>query len=60
MSQEFGSLPTLSPTFIVENPPMSRVLAVANVPHFILDSYIDAKTARPMPTYSVPGLIDHL
>jgi len=60
LSQEFGSLPTLSSTFIVENPPMARVLAVADVPHFILDSYIDAKTARPMPTYSVPGLIDHL
>jgi len=60
LSQEFGSLPTLSSAFIVENPPMSRVLAVGSVPHFIMDSYIDAKTARPMPTYSVPGLIDHL
>ena len=59
LSQEFGSLPTLSPTFIEENPPMSRVLAVSNVPHFIMDCYIDSKTARPMPTYSVPGLIDH-
>ena len=33
LSQEFDSLPTLSPTFIEENPPMSRVLAVANAPH---------------------------
>ena len=38
---------------------MTRVLAVANVPHFIMDSYMDIKTARPMPVYSVPGLIDH-
>lgn len=59
LSQEFGALPTLSDTFIVENPPMSRILAVANAPHFILDSYIECKTARPMPVYSVPGLIDH-
>ena len=59
LAQEFGSLPTLSAAFIEENPPMSRVLAIANVPHFIMDSYIEAKTARPMPTYSVPGMIDH-
>ena len=59
LSQQFGSLPALDSTFIVENPPMTRVLAVANVPHFIMDSYMDIKTARPMPVYSVPGLIDH-
>lgn len=59
LSQEFGSAPTLSPTFIVENPPMDRVLAVANAPHFFMDSYIQCNTARPMPVYSVPGLIDH-
>ena len=59
LSQEFSSLPTLSPAFIEENPPMSRVLAVANAPHFIMDSYIQARCARPMPVYSVPGLIDH-
>ncbi|AXH78157.1 MAG: major capsid protein [Microviridae sp.] len=59
LSQEFATLPTLSDAFIQENPPMVRVLAVENVPHFIMDSYIEAKTARPMPTYSVPGMIDH-
>lgn len=59
LSQEFSSLPTLSPTFIVENPPMSRVIAVETEPHFILDSYYKCRTARPMPMYSVPGLIDH-
>ena len=59
LSQEFDSLPTLSPAFIEENPPMARVLAVANAPHFIMDCYIQARCARPMPVYSVPGLIDH-
>jgi hypothetical protein len=24
-----------------------------------LDAYFNMKCARPMPTYSVPGLIDH-
>lgn len=59
LSQEFTSLPALNSTFIVENPPMDRVIAVTSEPHFILDSYIQNKTVRPMPTYSVPGLIDH-
>ena len=59
LSQEFSSLPTLSPTFIEETPPMARVLAVSGGPDFIMDSYIQCRTARPMPVYSVPGLIDH-
>ena len=59
LSQEFGSLPTLSQTFIEETPPMSRVLAVTEEPNFIFDSFFQIKSARPMPVYSVPGLIDH-
>lgn len=59
LSQEFGSLPALSDTFIVENPPIDRVVAVADEPHFIMDSYLECKTVLPMPVYSVPGLIDH-
>ena len=60
LSQEFATYPTLSPAFIEENPPMSRVLAVTeNAPHFYMDSFIQCRTARPMPVYSVPGLIDH-
>ena len=56
LPQEFASCPTLSPTFIVENPPMDRVLAVADAPHFFMDSFIECRTARPMPVYSVPGV----
>jgi len=59
LSQQFADLPTLSPEFIEENIPMARVLAVDTEPEFILDSYIQCNTARPMPVYSVPGLIDH-
>jgi len=58
LSQEFAQAPTLSDAFIIENPPMSRVLSVA-APHFLMDSLIELRCARPMPTYSVPGLIDH-
>lgn len=56
---EFGSEPTLDTTFIQENPPVDRVIVTATEPHFIMDSYFDYDCTRPMPTYSVPGLIDH-
>jgi hypothetical protein len=59
LAQDFGSRPTLSSDFIEENPPVDRVIAIPSYPHFVFDSYFDLKCARPMPTYSVPGLIDH-
>ena len=59
LSQDFGSRPTLGATFIEENPPVDRVIAVPTEPHFIVDSYFNLKCVRPMPLYSVPGLIDH-
>jgi len=59
LSQKFEALPTLNSAFIEENPPIDRVIAVTDEPHFIFDSYIESKTARPMPVYSVPGYIDH-
>lgn len=59
LSEEFSSLPTLSSAFIEENTPIDRILAVTDEPDFVLDSFIKVKTVRPMPTYSVPGLIDH-
>ena len=59
LSQDFANLPLLNETFIEDNPPITRAIAVQTEPHFILDAYINCKTARAMPTYSVPGLIDH-
>lgn len=59
LSQDFESLPALGPSFIEDNPPVERVIAVQNYPHLILDTYISLQCARPMPVYSVPGLIDH-
>jgi hypothetical protein len=59
LAQDFGSLPALNASFIEENPPVDRVTAVANYPNMILDMFFDLKCARPMPTYGVPGLIDH-
>lgn len=59
LSQDFATLPTLNATFIAEDPPVDRVIAVPAQPHFLLDVAIDLRCARPMPVYSVPGLIDH-
>ena len=59
VAQNFASLPVLNSTFISENPPIDRVIAVPSEPHFIGDFYFNLKCARPMPVYSVPGLIDH-
>ncbi|QCQ85071.1 major capsid protein [Blackfly microvirus SF02] len=59
LAQNFGALPTLSDTFIVENPPVSRVIAVPSSPQFLFDAYFSMRCARPMPVYSVPGFIDH-
>ena len=59
LAQDFGSLPALNASFIEENPPVDRVTAVQNYPNMILDMFFNLKCARPMPTYGVPGLIDH-
>jgi hypothetical protein len=62
LAQHFTSLPTLNDTFIQDNPPVQRVIAVgdkANGQEFIFDSFFNVQMARPMPMYSVPGLIDH-
>jgi hypothetical protein len=56
---EFGATPTLDDTFIVDDPPIDRIIATPTEPHFIFDSRINFKCTRPMPVYSVPGLIDH-
>ncbi len=59
VSQQFGALPTLGEAFINEDVPISRVVAVPSEPEFLFDSYFQLTCARPMPTYGVPGLIDH-
>lgn len=59
LSQDFASLPSLGSTFIEENPPIARVIAVPSEPHFIFDGYFQLRCARPMPVYGVPGLVDH-
>lgn len=59
LAQEFEALPVLNDEFIQENPPVERVLAVQKRPQFLFNSHAVLKCVRPMPVYSVPGLVDH-
>ena len=59
LSQKFDSLPTLSDQFIQDKPPVERVVAVKNYPHFLIDIGFKYHTTRAMPMYGIPGLVDH-
>lgn len=58
LAQDFSALPVLGNTFIQEDPPVDRVIAVPSEPHFIFDSVFRFKCARPMPVNSIPGMMD--
>lgn len=64
LAQKFTALPTLNATFISDNThgTLNRVFAAgvsANNQQFLADIFFDVHAARPMPMYSVPGMIDH-
>lgn len=59
LAQDFATLPLLNQTFIEDDPPIDRIIAVTDEPQFLFDAYINLRCARPMPLYGVPGLIDH-
>ena len=62
LADYYSELPSLSDTWIEEgDESMNRVLAVSSEVEnqFLADMYFVNKTTRPMPLYSVPGLIDH-
>ncbi len=62
LADNYASAPTLSDSWIREDTGIvDRVLAVssANSNQVFCDIYFKAIYTRPMPMYSVPGLIDH-
>lgn len=59
LSQKFDSLPTLSDQFVQDSPPVERVIATKNYPHFLIDIGFKYHTTRAMPMYGIPGLVDH-
>lgn len=59
LSQFFDNAPTLNEEFIIENPPIDRIIAVPSEPEFLLDIGFRYITVRPMPMFGTPGLVDH-
>ncbi len=62
LADDYASRPSLSDSWIREDKSnIDRVLAVTseNSNQFFADIYIQNRATRPMPMYSVPGLIDH-
>jgi len=59
LAQDYTGEIDLNSDFIQENPPIARVIAVPSEPHFLYDSFISLKCARPMPVFGTPGFVDH-
>lgn len=56
----YKEVPSLSQAWMKEgDSEIQRTLAVDNEPQFIMDTIIDNTSVRPMPMYSIPGLVDH-
>lgn len=62
LADNYASTPSLSDSWIREDKTMlDRCLAVTSAVsnQLIFDFYIQERASRPMPLYSIPGLIDH-
>lgn len=56
---KFGHIYIGDVTFVEQNTPFARSQAVSSQPVFLVDLWFDSKWARPMPTFGVPGWVDH-
>lgn len=62
LADNYAAMPSLSDGWIREDKsPVDRVLAVTSsqANQIFTDIWFDCKVTRPMPVFSVPGLIDH-
>lgn len=62
-ADNYNTLPTLSPSWLEEpKENVDRTIAVTSalMHQYISDFYFKCTYSRPMPVYSVPGLIDHV
>lgn len=56
----YTKTPSLSQAWMKEgDTEIQRTLAQDNEPQFIMDTVVDNTSVRPMPMYSIPGLVDH-
>jgi len=60
LSQQFTAAPVLGETFLVDNPPMTRVLAAgaaANGMQFLINAVVDWDFTRAVPAFGTPALL---
>ena len=55
MAEEFSSLPSLNSTFIVQNTPIDRALAISGAPNLLGDIWFNYIHTRPMVAKAVPS-----
>ena len=59
-ADKYDKLPVLSQEWMKEGKAeIQRTLAIQDGPQFIMDILVKNTTVRPMPLYSIPGLVDH-
>lgn len=61
LALDFATRPLLNDTFIQDQPPVQRVIAIPATlgVEFLADFDFQYRCARPMPTFGVPGFVDH-
>lgn len=59
-ADNYSAVPALSQEWMKEGKSeIQRTLAIQDEPQFIMDILVKNTTVRPMPLYSIPGLVDH-
>lgn len=59
-ADNYSTVPVLSQEWMKEGKAeIQRTLAIQDEPQFIMDILVKNTTVRPMPLYSIPGLVDH-
>lgn len=60
LSPDYIEAPALGATWIQDNPPIDRVVAVQSEPEFLCDVFFNLIHSRMLPAHGTPGLLDHL
>lgn len=54
LAEEFATRPALNATFMQQNTPIERSIAVTTEPHLLFDGWFNMKCARPLPVHNMP------
>lgn len=59
LGEHFSGPVTVDDEFMSDNPPIDRIVSVTSENQFFVQSFFSHHQTRPLPMFSVPGLIDH-